>query len=126
MLGCRPLQLLHLGGVLQLLGLPALPRSEDVSDFGPPCAQAAEGKRANATAMRRAKRRAGQMALRADAVVERPTERQAAQDEEDEEAGDGEDDLEAKLANTKDEKEAKRLKRCAVAAARSLGGKKQL
>ena len=77
--------------------------------------KAAEGKRANATAMRRAKRRAGQLSLRAEAAVpERPAER-APRDEDEDDQGDGEDDLEAKLANTKDEKEAKRLKRCAAA-----------
>lgn len=100
-----------------MVGLPACLRSEGGADVGPLCTQAAEGKRANATAMRRAKRRAGQVALRAEVAAERPAERPSARDEEDEEAGDGEDDLEAKLANTKDEKEAKRLKRCAMAAA---------
>ena len=63
--------------------------------------KAAEGKRANA-AQARAKRRASRP---------RPEDRQGEQAE----GGDGsngeEDDLEAKLANTKDEKEAKRLRR---------------
>jgi len=77
--------------------------------------KAAEGKRANATAMRRAKRRAGQLSLRAEAAgPERPAAR-APRDEDEDDQGDGEDDLEAKLANTKDEKEANRLKRCAAA-----------
>ncbi len=65
--------------------------------------KAAEGKRANA-AQARAKRRASRP---------RPEDRQGEQAE----GGDGsngeEDDLEAKLANTKDEKEAKRLRRSA-------------
>ena len=63
--------------------------------------KAAEGKRANA-AQARAKRRASRP---------RPEDRQSEQGEGGEGSNGEEDDLEAKLANTKDEKEAKRLRR---------------
>lgn len=63
--------------------------------------KAAEGKRANA-AQARAKRRASRPRLE---------DRQGEQAEGGDGSNDEEDDLEAKLANTKDEKEAKRLRR---------------
>lgn len=63
--------------------------------------KAAEGKRANA-AQARAKRRASRP---------RPEDRQGEQGEGGDCSNGEEDDLEAKLANTKDEKEAKRLRR---------------
>ena len=63
--------------------------------------KAAEGKRANA-AQARAKRRASRP---------RPDDRQSEQGDGGEGSNGEEDDLEAKLANTKDEKEAKRLRR---------------
>ena len=65
--------------------------------------KAAEGKRANA-AQARAKRRASRP---------RPEDRLGEQGEGGEGSNGEEDDLEAKLANTKDEKEAKRLRRSA-------------
>ena len=71
--------------------------------------KAAEGKRANAAAAR-AKRRATRPRTDDRGAAAADAEAEEASHEE-------EDDLEAKLATTRDEKEAKRLRRCAVARA---------
>jgi hypothetical protein len=73
--------------------------------------KAAEGKRANATAARRAKRKAlgqgGRVEAPTGPVVQAPKD----SDDPDEDALQGDDDLEARLAASTSEKESKRLKR---------------
>jgi transcription factor HY5 len=74
--------------------------------------KAAEGKRANATAARRAKRKAQQRAAATDTTSDKDEEDMVNMRQHHEsEHGQTDSDIEAKLANVKDQKEAKRLKR---------------
>lgn len=76
--------------------------------------KAAEGKRANATAARRAKRKALSHPPRADpplASPVAPTSKDKDSDDPDDDGIQGDDDLEARLAASTSEKESKRLKR---------------
>lgn len=72
--------------------------------------KAAEGKRANATAARRAKRKAQQRAA-ADTTSDKDEDDMVNMRHHDSDHGQTDSDIEAKLANVKDQKEAKRLKR---------------
>jgi len=73
--------------------------------------KAAEGKRANATAARRAKRKAQQRAVATDTTSDTDEEDMVNARQQESEHGQTDSDIEAKLANVKDQKEAKRLKR---------------
>lgn len=72
--------------------------------------KAAEGKRANATAARRAKRKAMGQPARAEAPAG-PVAQVAKDSDQDDEANQADEDLEARLAASTSEKESKRLKR---------------
>jgi hypothetical protein len=74
--------------------------------------KAAEGKRANATAARRAKRKALGQTPKVE-VPSGPVQQTKDSDDEKDDLNQTDEDLEARLAITTNEKETKRLKRCA-------------
>jgi hypothetical protein len=74
--------------------------------------KAAEGKRANATAARRAKRKALGQTPKVE-VPSGPVQLAKDSDDEKDDLNQTDEDLEARLAVTTNEKETKRLKRCA-------------
>lgn len=82
--------------------------------------KAAEGKRANATAARRAKRKALGQAPKVE-VPSNPVQQSKDSDVEDD-LGQTDEDLEARLLVTTNEKETKRLKRCGFTAFKGGAG----